>query len=208
VPEETTPLVPLLSVLQDLIAWLTVQQIPGIVIGGVAASILGRPRATRDVDAVILLDQNGWKEFLEAGERFGFKPRYPDSLHFAKQARVLLVRHETSGIDADISLGLLPFEQEAIARAQSIDVSGIRIPLPTPEDLIIMKAVANRARDVADIEGLLDAHPKLNLRRIRRWLREFSSALDEPAILENFEDILVRAKGKKKKPKMDRKKSR
>lgn len=200
-PEEKAPLVPLLSVLQDLIAWLALQQTPGIVIGGVAASILGRPRATRDVDAVILLDENGWKTFLEAGARFGFKPRHRDSLDFAKQARVLLVRHETSGIDTDISLGMLPFEQEAIARAQSIKVSGITIPLPTPEDLIIMKAVANRARDVADIEALLDAHPKLDLRRIRRWLREFSSALDRPAILSTFENILARTRKKRKKNK-------
>lgn len=203
-PEEKATLVPLLSALQDLIAWLTLQQTPGIVIGGVAASILGRPRATRDVDAVILLDENGWKAFLEAGARFGFKPRHRDSLGFAKQAR----RHETSGIDADISLGLLPFEQEAIARAQSIEVSGITIPLPTPEDLIIMKAVANRARDVADIEALLDVHPKLDLRRIRRWLREFSSALDKPAILNSFENILERTRKKKEKPRTDRKKSR
>lgn len=170
-----------------------------MVIGGVAASILGRPRATRDVDAVILLDQGEWETFLAAGARFGFRPRRPDSLALAKQARIFLVRHEASGIDADIALGALPFEHEAIDRAVWIEVGGVRIPLPSPEDLIVMKAVARRSRDLADIEAILDAHPKLDLRRIRRWLREFSSTLDTPGILKGFESILTQKRAKKKK---------
>jgi hypothetical protein len=207
VPEEKAPPVPLLFVLRDLVAWLKVKQVPGIVIGGVAVSILGRPRATRDVDALIWLDQNEWESFLEVGSRFGFKPRHPDSLDFAKQARVLLVRHTASGIDVDLSLGLLPFEQEAIARVRWIEVGDVNIPLPAPEDLIVMKAVADRSRDVADIEALLDAHPRLDLRRVRRWLKEFSSALDRPAILNHFEGTLAKKRGRDKKPKGSRKKS-
>lgn len=45
-----------------------------------------------------------------------------------------------------------------------------------------MKAVAHRPRDLSDIESLLDAHPKADTRRILRWLREFSVALEKPEI--------------------------
>jgi hypothetical protein len=62
----------------------------------------------------------------------------------------------------DISFGALPFEEEAIARAVEGKVGKIRLPLPTPEDLVIMKAVAHRPRDAVDIEAVLDAHPKLD----------------------------------------------
>lgn len=69
--------------------------------------------------------------------------------------------------------------------------------MPMPEDLIIMKAVAHRAQDIADVEALLDANPKLNLRRIRKWIKEFSTALDMPDIVNDFEDSLRRTRRKK-----------
>jgi len=40
-------LVPLLGALSDVAAWLKAKRVEGLIIGGVAASILGRPRATR-----------------------------------------------------------------------------------------------------------------------------------------------------------------
>jgi hypothetical protein len=42
---EKKPLAPLHATLSDLLKWLSAGPFPGIVIGGVAASILGRPNA-------------------------------------------------------------------------------------------------------------------------------------------------------------------
>src|SRR5262249_38834871 len=92
----------------------------------------------------------------------------------AQESRVLLLHHQQSGIDVDLSLGQLPFEEEMIARSVAVDVSGLSISLPTPEDFIIMKAIAHRPRHMADIEAVLDVHRKLNLGRIRRWARDFA----------------------------------
>jgi len=189
---EADPLAPLLSALGDLVRWMQDERIPGMVIGGVAASILGRPRVTRDIDAIVLLDEARWEQFFTVGARFGFVPRRPDSLGFARQARVLLLRHESSGIDLDIIFGSLAFEQEAVARAISVNIHGVMVPLPTPEDLAIMKAVAHRPRDMADIEALLGAQPKLDLRRVRRWVRQFSAAMEMPEVLDDLESLLAR----------------
>lgn len=171
-----------------------------MVIGGVAASILGRPRVTRDVDAVTLIRQEEWEGFLKAGADFGFQPRRTDSIAFAKETRVLLARHIPSEIDIDIAFGALPFEEQAIAKRQWVEVGGVRIPLPRPEDLIVMKAVANRQRDKADIEAILDAHPKLDLRSVRRYLREFASVLEMPEILADFETAVTKRGRDKKRP--------
>ncbi len=195
---ETGFLAPLMAATRDLVAWLQASRAPGMLIGGVAAALLGRPRVTRDVDAVVLLDEGSWEEFLTGGARFGFVPRVPDALAFARHRRVLLVHHKPSGIDADISFGALPFEKESVARAESVDVAGLSLPLPTPEDLIIMKAVAHRPRDLADIEAVLDAHPELDRRRVRRWVRAFSTALEMPEILRDLEKILAPRRKHKK----------
>ena len=149
-PEDV--LAPLVAALRDLISWFESADVDGAVIGGVAASLLGRPRVTRDVDAMVVLDETHWGQFLSAGSEFGFVPRRHDALRFARSTRVLLVRHQPSGIDADIVFAGLPFEKEAVARAASLSLGAFRVPLVVPEDLIIMKAVARRPRDIADIE--------------------------------------------------------
>jgi hypothetical protein len=141
--EQEATLVPLLAALRDLVVRLQDAPTPGMVIGGVAASLLGRPRVTRDIEALVLLDESQWAAFLTKVAEFGFVPRLSDALTPARQARVLLVRHEASGVDLDIAFGTLPFEEEAVARTVWHDVGGVRIPLPLPEDLLIMKAIAH-----------------------------------------------------------------
>jgi len=77
---EPKALAPLLAALRALVDCLDAGQVRGIVIGGVAASLLGRPRVTRDIDAVILLDESRWSEFLSSADGFGFDVRLPDAL--------------------------------------------------------------------------------------------------------------------------------
>jgi hypothetical protein len=189
---DSAPLAPLLAALRDLTRWLKSTRTSGAVIGGVASSILGRPRFTRDIDAVVLIEEGRWSGFLSSGLRFGFHPRRSDALEFARKARVLLVRHEPSGIDVDIAFGNLPFEQELISGAIWREVAGVSTPLPTVEDLIIMKAVAHRSRDLADIEGLAEANPALDMARIGRWVGDFAAALNMPEILSDLQSILKR----------------
>ena len=185
-------------VVRDLVAWLQAGKVPGVVIGGLAASLWGRPRLTRDVDALVLVEEGNWAEFMAIGVEHGFSLRRDDALAFAQEARVLLMRHQESGIDVDIVFGSLPFEKKAVAQAIWMELGGVQAPLPLPEDLIIMKAVAHRPQDLADIEGILAAHPKLNLKRVRGWVREFAAALSMPEILNDLEALL----SQRKKPKI------
>ena len=159
-------------------------------IGGLSANLLGRPRVTKDVDAVVLLGDLHIDAFLAAGARFGFSPRIGDAAAFAAKNRVLLLVHDPSKTDVDISLGVLPFEQESVDRASIVTIAGISFPLVSPEDLIIMKALPRRPRDIADIEAVLDAHPKLDFERVRYWVSQFASVLEAPEILDDLERIL------------------
>ena len=106
----------------------------------------------------------------------------------------MLLSHNPSKTDVDVSLGVLPFERESVERASIVTVAGISFPVISPEDLIIMKALARRTRDVADIEAVLDAHPDLDLNRIRYWVSQFASILDVPEILDDLERMLNRSR--------------
>lgn len=182
----------LIGAVADLTALLKDQGVPGAFIGGLAANLLGRPRITKDVDAVVLLGNLRLESFVAAGTRFGFAPRISDATKFAAKNRVLLLIHKPSKTDVDISLGILPFEQECVDRSSIISVAGVSFPLVSPEDLIVMKALARRARDIADIEAVLEAHPEVDLERVRYWVGEFAMVLEEPEILGDLEKVLKR----------------
>jgi hypothetical protein len=181
-----------LAALSDAVALLQSQRIPGVVVGGIAASILGRARATQDIDLLVWLDEARWEALLRAAASAGFEPRIPDCLEFARRSRVLLLRHRAGAVDVDITFGALPFERRVVDRSTLRDVGTIRVPLPTPEDLIVMKAVAHRARDLADIEGLLDANPDLDRAAVERQVKEFADSLEAPDLLSDLRALLDR----------------
>ena len=178
------------ATLGPLIDWLEAENISSLIIGGIAASLLGRPRFTHDVDVLVSLEEAQWETFIKAGVRFGFVPRIDNPVAFAHRSRVFLVHHRPTGVDVDIAVAGLPFEEESIEQATWRKVGKLSLPLPTPENLIIMKAIAHRPQDMMDIKALVEANPKLNVRRIRRYVQEFSAALDMPDISTDLDKLL------------------
>ena len=185
---------PLLQALRAVLQWLEAGATPGAIIGGVAASILGRPRFTDDIDVLVLLDRERWDEFLAAGRECGIVARIDDVVEFAETSRVLLVSHEPSGIQIDVVLGALPLEEEIVLGATKAKIADDVMPLATPESIIVMKAIAGRARDVADIESLLEVHERLDLDWVRSWLTEFDQALGRSDFVDEFNRILARTR--------------
>lgn len=179
-----------IAALKALSDWLETEKVPHATIGGVAVSLIAQPRATQDIDAVIWLEEDRWTLFLASSYKHGFAPRASDALEFAKRARVFLLQHQASGISVDLSCGALEFEREVIERANTIVIGALRLRVATPEDLIIMKAIAHRPRDFADIESILDANQSLDLERIRQQVGQFASLLEAPEMLNNLEAIL------------------
>jgi hypothetical protein len=186
----------LLAALADLMQWLDATRIPSMVIGGVAASVLGRPRLTQDVDALAILPEAKWADALSAAARHGILPRIENPLDFARKSRVLLMRHAESGIDIDVTFGGLLFERAAVDNSQVHDLGGLRVRLPRVEDLLIMKAVARRPKDLQDIEGLLAAHPEADVGTVRRWVSEFATAMSASDMLDDFDKLVARSRSK------------
>lgn len=192
-PKTPEWLQPFWSALHDLLALLQSAQAPHLIIGGVAASLVGEPRATQDLDALSLLDVEAWPAFYRKIAAHGFEARMPNALAFLQQRRILLLRHRFSGLRIDIAFGALPFEVEACDRVRLVQIDDLSIPLPTPEDLIIMKAVAHRPQDAGDVCKLISLYPDLDQRRIRTWVRQFAEALEMPEIYDDVDRTLKAA---------------
>lgn len=183
---------PFKAPLQAVITLLEKFNHQGVIIGGVAVSLLGSPRYTVDLDAVFLLGLDELPELLSQASVLGIESRIPDPAVFARKKRVLLLRHNESGTDIDISLGILPFEVEMVARSRVVKIGTLEVPVPTPEDLIIMKAIAHRPKDLADIQAIVNSHPVLDTGRIQSWVEQFGEALDNPELWQDIEKYLNR----------------
>jgi hypothetical protein len=183
-----TPLLEPITALQRLLDHFNNQ---GVIIGGIAASLLGKPRLTADLDAVVLLSIQDLPRLIAAAAKQDMIPRIPDAETFARKNRILLLRHQPSGTNVDISLGVLPFEVEMVARSQKVNLENIQLQLPSPEDLIIIKAVAHRPKDLEDIRAIAASHPDLDQEQVRYWVEQFGEALDLSDLWDTIQNLLI-----------------
>jgi hypothetical protein len=187
IQNDITSLMPALNAIQEIFKYFREN---GIIIGGVAASLLGKPRLTADVDAVIIVPIEELPRLFEIAKQVGLFPRITDAEEFARLHHVLLLHHQDSGINVDISMGMLPFEIEAVERSKVYQEGQLEIRLPTPEDLIIFKAVAHRPKDLLDIQSIIENHVNLDKKRIKTWVKEFARVLEMPELWDDIERLL------------------
>jgi hypothetical protein len=103
---------------------------------------------------------------------------------FALSRRVLLLVSR-KGFPIDIALGGLDYERVLVSRSTWYSFSpALELRTCSAEDLIVMKAFAERERDWADIEGVVTRQSgKLDWLYIETQLTPLSEAKESPEIL-------------------------
>jgi hypothetical protein len=162
----------------------------GAVIGGVAVSLQVQARFTADVDAVFLAASHSVDEMIEALAQAGFRATESDPIGFARASMVIPLVHVNSGIRADVALGWLPFEEDAIRRADIKRVEEFDVRVVRREDLLIMKLIANRPKDYADADTIIRLSPDLDVAFVRSTLEEFAEVVEDPDLLPRFDRLL------------------
>ena len=154
-------------------------------------------RTTRDIDATVEAGDVDLGELVTALAAHGIVPRVDDAVTFATRHQVLLMKHEQTEVPIDLSLAWLPFESEAIAAAEFVEIAGVRVRVARAEDLVIYKAVAWRSQDQEDIKRLLRLHRRsMNIERVRRLVADFADAMEEPERVTDLERLLRRTERK------------
>jgi hypothetical protein len=87
----------------------------------------------------------------------------------------------------NLIFALLPFEIEAISRARGVAIAGRDVRVVTREDLVLMKVISDRPRDVADAEALTRRGlPELDVAYLEPRLHEMASLLERPEIVQRW----------------------
>ena len=161
-------------------------------IGGLAVVHWGEPRLTRDVDVTLLAGYSHESRYVDPLLE-KYPARIEDAREFALENRVVLLR-SNGGIPIDVALGAVPFEVEATRDAVSVPFTQrFSLKLCLPEDLIVMKAFADRDEDWRDISGIVVKQAaRLDRKRILRHLAPLVAAKGNQESLMRVEDLLDR----------------
>ncbi len=155
--------------------------VPYALIGGLAVSVWGEARATLDVDLAV------WVEAAEIGATVDalcrrFQSVSRDPADFVRATRVLPLTTSRS-VRADIVFGLLPAERDIVQRATLMDVAGTSVRVASVEDLILMKLVSERERDLEDARRLLHRFgEKIDRGYLEPRINDLAESLARPEI--------------------------
>lgn len=178
------------DVYKKLVSFLNKEGFEYIIIGGVAAGILGEPRLTGDVDVDIVLDKDNIGGLLKKIKKAGFDINEQKCIKKAKQLGVFQISYGDFHIDFIIASTDL--EKEAIRRKKVIKFYGLKAFFPTPEDFILLKVVPGRSQDIGDIEKVVIRHKdRLDTKYILKWAQKLSDEAENMRIYNEAERLIA-----------------
>lgn len=184
---------PVADLLADLGAAFAAVDVEWFLFGAQAAIVYGVARLTADVDVTARVPAGLSNAALtEALELYGFRRRF-DSPALMEAGRVLPFVHEATALPVDVVLSGPGLEDEFFARASRHDLDGVGVTVVDVSDLIVMKVLASRAKDLEDVVTLLRVQKAaIDLVRTRRTLQMLESALGQSDLLRALDQALAR----------------
>jgi hypothetical protein len=142
---------PLPEDFKEFIDFLNANKVCYLLVGGWAVGLHGYPRATKDIDFLIAIDQENLRKLKKA--LYEFHAPTIKMEHFKKPGNFF--RMGRSPVQIDIITEAAGIDiKECYRRRMTINVEGTEIPVISREDLIKNKRATGRTQDLADAQTL------------------------------------------------------
>ena len=177
----------LASVVRDFTLLFDRLRIEYAVMGGIAVRLYGIPRATYDVDFTISCQRHRLPQLYGAVSALGYTVPDPYLQGWVDEvANMPLVKARLylgeQGVDIDIFLAESSFQRQVLLRRRREQVDNEIVWFVSPEDLILLKLLARRPRDLADIGDVFFMQGQLDEKYMREWAQQLGVLPD----LEGF----------------------
>jgi hypothetical protein len=137
--------------------------------GAIALAWYRSPRATTDVDVNVTLPPEHAEPLLGALAHLGVSVCAEDRALIARDGQARL---DWDGYYLDVFFATLDLHQEMAEGARDVDFGPTRIPILSPEHLIVCKAVFDRPKDWVDIEEMVAWGTEIERDVVLRWVDE------------------------------------
>lgn len=158
---------PVVSLIEPIIRALEDAKVRYVVVGGLATVLHGYPRLTVDIDLIVDLAPEEALKAIDVLTTLGLVPRVPVAAsEFAdrdkreswirdKNMRVFTMLDASNPLrQVDLFVeSPIPFD-DLWRRAEILPLAGTSVRVASIDDIIVMKRIAARPQDLADIEAL------------------------------------------------------
>lgn len=152
-------------------------RLPYMVAGRVAVLAYGEFRAAPYVDVILGAGPDRVDDALAVAAERGWRVLVSDPAEFVCRTSVPPCQDQGC-LRLDLVFSMSPYERQAVERARTIETGAGTVRVASPEDVIVHKLFAGRARDLEDVAGILRRKPELDLGYLRHWLAEFARDRD------------------------------
>lgn len=162
---------------------------PYLIIGGMATGVLGEPRLTHDIDAIIDADSKIISALLHKAKATGFSFNEQTVMNNRKQKGTFRLHYHKSWVD--LIIASTEIERVAFSRAHRVKVLGIEASFPSPEDFILFKLIPGRPKDLLDVESVILRHQeKLDKEYLNQWAQRLSDEMEDLRIYNTLKKLL------------------
>lgn len=137
--------------------------------GAIALAWYRSPRATTDVDVNVTLPPQEAEPVLGALSHLGVSVSPEDRALIQRDGQARL---DWDGSYLDVFFATLDLHREMATSARDVTFGPTRIPILSPEHLIVCKAIFDRPKDWVDIEEIVAWGTAVDRAEVLRWIDE------------------------------------
>ncbi|MBT4266618.1 MAG: hypothetical protein HOD85_20660 [Deltaproteobacteria bacterium] len=138
---------------EDFIRFLNQHEVKYLIVGGYSVAFHGYPRYTRDIDLLIAVDPENAAKMVRVIENFGFASLQLQDSDFLEQEMIIQIGMEPNRVDIICGVEGFPFEKYYEKRQEFLN-GDLVLNFVDKEGLVILKKLAGRTKDMADLEEL------------------------------------------------------
>lgn len=147
--------------------------------GAVAMAFGGYPRATRDIDVLILLPALRSQELADAMNATGFHMRDEMEHEVPVEVPRMLASSREFGhfriwwkqVKIEVFTPRVPIQDSALKRRSKVAYGSESLWITTVEDLILLKMIFHRSKDIEDVRRLIESNrSSLDFGYLESWI--------------------------------------
>lgn len=125
--------------------------------GSIAMAAHGYVRGTLDIDVLVVTAGVSLPRAFEVVRHLGFVGEDRDLVASIRDRAVAALRRGPLAIE--LLVPVIPYHRTLLDRAVRFEVQGTSVPFVSLEDLVVLKMVWRRAKDIADVHALAALAP-------------------------------------------------
>jgi hypothetical protein len=137
--------------------------------GAIALAWYRSPRATTDIDVNVTLSPSEGEPVLGALLHLGVSISPADRATIERDGQARL---DWEGSYLDLFFATLELHREMAVSSREVAFGPVRIPILSPEHLIVCKAIFDRPKDWVDIEEIVGWGTEVEQTNVLRWIDE------------------------------------